>query len=239
VPPEQPKGKERPEKPQEADAVVQLLQRSSKTAGLPTPPNVERYDNGWLYLARLYQKELQALLPSPLLEQDLVTGLTRLADENLRQPLNWLMLLMSKPLTRHLASLVWECAAARPKIYTPAERFDHLAVTPFFLLPPPRSTSVLCDSVGRLTQERHPEVLTPEVGILGEVDGWWVDLRKLQPEALAALRSDWLATAPPCESPKHHIDTITLYCPLVEVEKLEEEGEADEIHHQARAFFMT
>jgi hypothetical protein len=60
VPPEQPKRKERPEKPEEAGAVVQLLQRSSKTAGLPTPPNLERYDNGWLYLARLCQKELHS-----------------------------------------------------------------------------------------------------------------------------------------------------------------------------------
>jgi hypothetical protein len=91
------------------------------------------------------------------------------------------------------------------------------------------------DGVGRLTQEQHPEVLTPEVSILGDLDGWWVDLRKLQLESLAALRSDWLATAPPCESPKDHTDTITLYCPAVEVEELEEEGEPDEIHRQTRA----
>jgi hypothetical protein len=201
---------------------------------------VERYDNGWLYLASLYEKELQALLPSPLLEEDLVAGLTILAAENLRQPLNWLMLLMSKPLTRHLASLVWKRVNSRPKVYSPAERFDHLAVTPFFLLPPPRSTGyAVVDGVGRLTQGRHPEILTAEVGILGTLDGWWVDLRKLQPEALAALRSAWLATAPPCQSPQDDTDTITLHCPLVDVEELEEEGETDENHRLAHAFLTT
>lgn len=231
--PGQPKPKERPEKTQENDAVVTLLQRSSQAAGLELPPNLKTFANGWRHLARLYQDRLQPLLPPDLLEADLVSGLQELAG-GLQQPLNWLMLLNSEKLSRHLASLVKERVAARPRSPTLAERFDHLARKPFFLARPPRaSCSAFVESLGLLAQERHPETLKPQVEF-GDLAGWWVNLRKLNPEALAAIRSDWLATAPPCQPTQHFTDTITLYCPLDEVEDAEGEGDADAIRRQAR-----
>jgi hypothetical protein len=106
----------------------------------------------------------------------------------------------------------------------------------FFLAAPPRSSgSEYLESLGQLTQQLHAEIRTTERDSLGDLAGWWLDLRKLRPEALATFRSDWLEVAMPRQPPQALADTVTLYCPLSSDEGLEEEVEAYEIRRQAHA----